>query len=65
MFYIFKSNRTRFTGTQFSMIYWETSKGQIPLRYPASEPARELVCDLLDSWSQTCSELEFGLSLTI
>jgi len=43
MFYIFKSNRTRFTGTQFSMIYWETSKGQIPLRYPASEPARELV----------------------
>jgi len=32
--------------------------GQIPLRYPASEPARELVrelvCYLLASWSQTC-----------
>jgi len=32
----------------------ESSKGQIPLRYPASEPAREplvreLVCDLLAS----------------
>jgi len=31
------------------------SKGQIPLRYPASEPAgevvRELVCDLLASWT--------------
>jgi len=30
---------------------------QIPLRYPASEPAcalvRDLVCDLLASWSQT------------
>jgi len=25
------------------------SKSQIPLRYPASEPARELVCDLLAS----------------
>jgi len=45
------------------------TKGQIPLRYPASEPARELVrelvCDLLASRSQTCSELEFGLSRTI
>jgi len=34
------------------------SEGQIPLRYPASEPARELVgelvCDLLASWSKTC-----------
>jgi len=42
-------------------------KGQIPLRYPASERelVRELVCDLLGSWSQTCSELEFGLSRTI
>ena len=26
----------------------------VPLRYPASEPARELVCYLLASWSQTC-----------
>jgi len=26
-------------------------KGQIPLRYAASEPARELVCDLLASWT--------------
>jgi len=24
-----------------------TAESQIPLRYPASEPARELVCDLL------------------
>jgi len=33
----------------------ETAKGQIPLRYAASEPARELVrelvCDLLASWT--------------
>jgi len=26
-------------------------EGQIPLRYPASEPARELVCDLPASWT--------------
>ena len=26
------------------------SQGQIPLRYPASEPDRELVCDLPASW---------------
>jgi len=26
-------------------------KRQIPLRYPASEPARELVCDMLASWT--------------
>jgi len=26
-------------------------KSQIPLRYPASEPAGELVCDLLASWT--------------
>jgi len=25
-------------------------KGQIPLRYPARELVRELVCDLLASW---------------
>jgi len=47
----------------------QISKSQIPPRYPASEPAREmvheLVSDLLASWSQTCSELEFGLSRTI
>jgi len=33
-------------------------KSQIPLRYPASEPSRELVrepvYDLLASWLQTC-----------
>ena len=42
-------------------------KGHIPLRCPPSERelVRELVCDLLASWSQTCSELEFGLSRTI
>jgi len=30
------------------------SKGQIPLRYPGRRQVR--------GWSQTCSELEFGLS---
>jgi len=38
----------------------KTCKGQIPLRYTASEPARELVrelvCDLLATWSQTRCE---------
>jgi len=29
-------------------------KGRVPLRYPGRRPVR--------SWSQTCSELEFGLS---
>jgi len=32
------------------------AKGQIPLRYPGRRQVR--------SWSQTCSELEFGLSST-
>ena len=43
----------------------ETAKGQIPLRYAASEPARELVrelvCDLLSSWTA----MEFCLSRAI
>jgi len=36
--------------------FWATvtSKGQIPLRYPGRRQVR--------GWSQTCSELEFGLS---
>jgi len=33
------------------------SKGQIPLRYPGRRQVR--------SWSQTCSELKFGLSLAV
>jgi len=36
------------------VVYWSLlvgTKGQIPLRYPTSEPARELVCDLLASWT--------------
>jgi len=32
-----------------------TAKGQIPLRYSGRRQVQ--------SWSQTCSELEFGLSL--
>jgi len=36
-----------------------TTKGQIQLRYPASEPARELVCDLA---SELDSVMEYGLS---
>ena len=30
---------------------YSTYKSQIPLRYPASEPARELVADLLANYS--------------
>jgi len=32
-----------------TMPWFVKFKGQIPFRYPASEPARELVCDLLAS----------------
>jgi len=44
-----------------SLLQSSLSKGQIPLRYPASEPARELVCDLLASWTA----MEFCLSRAI
>ena len=45
---------------QRTCLYLYTSR-QIPLRCPASEPARELVCDLLASWTA----MEFGLSRAI
>jgi len=47
-------------------LYLPTSKGQILLRYPASERARELVCDLLASWTlASWTAMEFCLSRAI
>ena len=36
-------------------LWWrEHAKGQIPLRYPACEPARERIASWFASWSASC-----------
>ena len=55
-----RHNTVRHDGQLVTPFYDVTSwpcdelTGSLPLRYPASEPAHELVCNLLVSWQRPC-----------